>query len=60
MEVSIQKQVAISNINLMRQKIGLYPHDFDFLFSKRIESLRLIQSSLIEHYNQAIINRYKD
>ena len=55
----IEAQQLIVNINMMREKIGVTKSDFNFLYSKSIDELRIIQEQTIQHYNQAIKNKLK-
>ena len=52
----VEAQQLITNINLMRLKIGVSIHSFNFLYKKSIEELRSEQESTILHYNEAIKN----
>lgn len=52
----IEAQQLISNINLMRQKIGVQPYTFENLWSRSVDWLRAEQDSTIKHYNEAVRN----
>ena len=52
----VEKQGLIININLMREKIGVSKHSFEWLWSKDVEWLRNEQESTISHYNEALRN----
>jgi len=55
--VEVEKQQLIVNINMMRQKIGVKPSDFNYLWAKDVEWLRNEQENTINHYNEAIKNK---
>jgi hypothetical protein len=55
----IEAQQLISNINMMREKIGIAPADFKYLWKQSVEWLRNEQDTTIQHYNEAIKNANK-
>jgi hypothetical protein len=55
----VEAQSLITNINLMRLKIGVPASDFDYLWKQSIEWLRNEQETLIQHYNEALKNGSK-
>ena len=55
----VEAQSLITNINLMRIKIGVPASDFNYLWKQSIEWLRNEQETLIQHYNEAVKNSSK-
>ena len=58
-EIQAEKQLLITNINMMIEKIGKEQRPFSYLYSKDLKWLRLEQDRIIQHYNVAIKNSAK-
>ena len=58
-EIQAAKNTVISNIQTMRNLIGVNPLSFESLNGYRLEELQEMQNSIIQHYNEPLRNTPK-